>query len=359
MAKYTVAHVGLGGRGRDHLKAFLANDDRFELVALCDMDEKRLKEGAEQLGITATTYTDADKMLTETKPDVYCFATSPHVRQSLAELGVKHKVKAMAFEKPMATSLEEAWTITDMCVKNNIKTIISHQHKYSESKQKMKEIVDAGEIGEVTDIKATCRAWLSQLGTHYMDYMIWANNGARAKWVVGHVHGTKLLSDAHPSPDYILGHVLFENGVRGTIGCGYLSPQHLDDGKFWTDDRLTVYGTHGYAWADCDNHWAAFTKSSGGKVISGEGALWSANADPMQQHYIKDLADWLDDDKKPHPCCIELAYHGYEILEGVCLSSLNNTRIDLPLPQPTESIDINEVLRKALPEVPDVPDLAN
>ena len=33
------------------------------------------------------------------------------------------------------------------------------------------------------------QAWLSQLGTHYMDYILWANGGSRARWVVGHVHG--------------------------------------------------------------------------------------------------------------------------------------------------------------------------
>jgi hypothetical protein len=45
-----------------------------------------------------------------------------------------------------------------------------------------------------------------------------------------------------------------------------------------------------------------------------------------------------------------LAYHGYEILEGMCLSALDNVRIGLPLQDPGASDDILERMRGALPE---------
>ncbi len=34
---------------------------------------------------------------------------------------------------------------------------------------------------------------------------------------------------------------------------------------------------------------------------------------------------------KVHSCNIDTAYHGYEILEGMCLSALDNIRVDLPI----------------------------
>ena len=104
MHRYRSVLVGCGGRGQSHALGLLANPDRFELVALCDQDDARLGALAAQLGISRG-YADADAMLAAERPDVLCFATPPAVRLQLVELGVRHGVKAIAFEKPLALSL--------------------------------------------------------------------------------------------------------------------------------------------------------------------------------------------------------------------------------------------------------------
>lgn len=350
MKRYRVAQVGLGARGSIHLKGFLACPDRYELVAVCDLDKDKLAGAAEEYGV-ADTYADAGEMLAETKPDVFCFVTQPDVRLALVELAVEHAVKGLAFEKPMATTLREAWAIADACRRHAIKAVVCHQHKYLTSMQRLKEIVDAGEVGEVSLIHSTSQAWLSQLGTHYMDYILWMNGGVRATSVVGHVHGKLLLQDSHPSPDYIMGQAVFENGVRAIIECGDYAPRHMQADRFWVDNRLTVYGTHGYAWADTDGNWSAFTKMSNGKVTSGTGKSWECQErESLQAPYLSGLADWLDDDAKVHPCNVELAYHGYEILEGMCLSALDNARVSLPLVGADARVDVFERMRGELPE---------
>ncbi len=42
MKTYTVAHLGCGGRGSDHVRALAACKPRLKLVALCDLDSGRL-----------------------------------------------------------------------------------------------------------------------------------------------------------------------------------------------------------------------------------------------------------------------------------------------------------------------------
>lgn len=348
MNKYKVVLAGLGVRGRIHLKGFLENSDRFDVVAICDVNQEVLQKASEKFGIHQT-YTDAETMLAEERPDVFCFATLPNVRMSLIQLAVKYKVKGIAFEKPMATSLEEAYKITSLCKNNGIKAIVSHQQKYLSSMQKLKSIVDANEIGVVTKMHASSQAWMSQLGTHFMDYMIWMNGGSKVKWVVGHVHGKDKLTDSHPSPDYMIGKVLFENGLHAHIECGYLSPIRLDHDRFWTDNRLTVYGTHGYAWADTDGRWSAYTRYSNGEMLSGEGPLWESQMYDIQTPYLRDLANWLDNDMDVHPCNIEISYHGYEILEGLTISALDHCRIDFPLDSRLYEDNIERMV-KELPE---------
>jgi len=354
MKRYTVAQVGVGPRGRIHANAFLELKDRFGLVGLCDLDQEKLKTYAKQKNLAdEVLYDDAEKMLATTQPDVFCFVTQPDVRLPMVELAAKHGVKGLVFEKPMATSLREAWASTRLCREHNIKTVVSHQQKYLTSLQKVKQLVDAGEVGDVIEVNATCQAWLSQLGTHFMDYILWVNNGSKAKWAVGHVHGRELLSDHHPSPNYTMGHVEFENGVRSFFEFGRLSASHMPEDKFWLDSRLIVHGTHGYVWGDTDGRWSACIRSSRGEVIGEQGDGWVIQEPTrLQPLFLKDFVEWLDDDSKIHPCNIDIAYHGYEILEAVCISAMDDVRVDLPL-DPSQCEDIIERMRRELPECPE------
>ena len=349
MSKHTVAQVGLGERGRIHIDGFLANSDRFDLVAICDIDKDRLAKGKKDFP-GPSFYTDADQMLKETQPDVFCFVTPPAIRLPLVELAAKHHVKGLAFEKPMATHLGEAYRIRQLC--RGIKTIVSHQQKYLTSFQKAKQILETDLIGSVARIHVSCLPWLSQLGTHYTDYLLWLNGGVRALWSVGHVHGRTQLTDSHPSPDYLFGQILLENGVRAEIECGYLAPSHMDEDHFWVNNRLTVYGTHGYVWADTDGRWGSYNRQCKGEPTGGEGETWDQQSiTHLQADYLRDFADWLDDDSAEHPCNLEIAYHGFEILEGVCLSALDHTRVDFPIENVTENESALSRMVSMLPEV--------
>ncbi len=277
----------------------------------------------------------------------------------LVELAATHGVKGLAFEKPMATSLREANRIVDACDANGIKAIVSHQHKYLTTMRKLQEITQSGDLGEIETVETSCLAWLAQLGTHYVDYMLWINGQSKAKWVAGHCHGKGKLTDSHPSPDYVMGNLEFENGVRGVVQFGYLSPLHLPDSwvdggpgaRFWLEDRLEVRGTHGYAWADAAGRWGAFTKATDGGVIGQEGPGFMEEHSAMQIPYFTDFADWLDDDARVHPNNLDISYHGYEVMEALCLSALDNTRIDLPMADPGASGDIWERMERELPNV--------
>ena len=108
MGKYRVAQVGCGPRGIVHIDGWLDNPDRFELVALCELDRERMERAVADRGITPAFYDDADTMLAETEPDVFCFSTQPTVRLSMVELAARHGVAGLAFEKPMARSVGEA-----------------------------------------------------------------------------------------------------------------------------------------------------------------------------------------------------------------------------------------------------------
>ena len=333
MKRYTVAILGLGVRGKIHLHGILENPESFEVVGLCDLDEAKMQAVAEENNLESVPrFTDAERMLAETRPDVFVFVTYPNLRLGMIELGVKYGVKGISLEKPIAESLGEAKRMVELCKAHGIKAVVCHQQKYVSQMQALKKRIDDGEIGEIRKIHVETQAWFSQLGTHYVDYMLWANGGHRAKWVCGHVHGPICLEDDHPAPDYLLGTVEMENGVHGYVECGYLAEAHNPPEYGSSDNRLTVYGTEGYVYAETDGFWGACTKATGGRLVEGKDPGWRNHQQvPIQTPYYTEFARWLDDDAAVHSCNIETAYHGYEILEGMCLSALRNTRIDLPI----------------------------
>jgi predicted dehydrogenase len=325
MPKHTIALIGCGSRGEMHTRGILANPDRFDLLAVCDMDVERLNTLAQQFDIRQT-YTDADAMLAAEQPEVLCFATMPAIRLPLIERGVRHQVSAIAYEKPMALSLAEAKHITDICATAGVKTVVCHQLRYGAHWQDAWEIVQSGAIGDLHTIHATARPSMLRVGTHMIDYMLWMNSGHHGKWVLGQVHGKAAFVEDHPCPDHISGVIQFDNDVRGLFDCGTLAPQLMGDDDFWLDGGVTVYGTHGYVRVGIGSGWQAVTKASGGTVLSGP-----ADLTPQEPRFIRELADWLDDPQCVHICNGDISYHGFELLMGMLLSSLERRKIDIPI----------------------------
>ena len=344
MPRYITVLVGCGGRGAMHARALQANADRFDLVAVCDVDRDRLMPLAQQYGIEKT-YTDADTMLRVEQPDVLCFATLPAIRLPLIRLGVTHRVKAIAYEKPMALSLAEARQIQDMCAAARVQTIVCHQLKYGAHWQHAWEMVRSGAVGDVHTIYATARPSVLRVGTHMIDAMLWFNGGHRGAWVLGQVHGRDAYGEDHPCPDHVSGIIQFRNGVRGVLECGTLAPQLLPDDDFWLDGAVTVYGTHGYVRAGIGNGWQAVTSASAGAMLSGP-----ADLSPQEPRWYSELADWLDDPQQVHPCNGDVSYHGFEVLMGMGLSSLERRQVTLPmttLPSVPILQQLEHVLQKA------------
>jgi hypothetical protein len=104
--KFTVAIHGTGKRGKVHAETF-RNDSRFAVVAICGHNREWL-DAAALLAGDPGKYQDPAEMLRESKPDIFCFCTPPSVRLPLIRLAVEHGVKLIAYEKPMATSFNEA-----------------------------------------------------------------------------------------------------------------------------------------------------------------------------------------------------------------------------------------------------------
>jgi len=337
---YTVAIAGMGKRGMHHADAF-AKNPRFQIVALCDIDPGRLDVAAKGLGV-AYTNANAARMLADTKPDIFVFCTLPSLRLELIRVGVEGGTQLIAYEKPMATSTNEALEIMKLLRDAGCKSVVSHQHRYGEHYQKVKEIIASGAIGRVHTVYGHATGWMLHMLTHLIDYVRWYNDDAEAEWVVGQAAGKAKFADNHPSPDYVAGLIQFENGVRGIVECGEGAPDVPEVDYWWRKCRVGAQGTEGFAEVLTGGGWRAVTRDSDG-VISGPGSMDYVHDMPP---YVQQIADWLDDPAKVHPCNGESAFKGLQVMMAICRSAVQRGRVSLPLGPGEPEL---EALRAALP----------
>ncbi|MBI2437765.1 MAG: Gfo/Idh/MocA family oxidoreductase [Lentisphaerae bacterium] len=340
-APYRVGIVGLGKRGLSHAAAFKANGS-FELSGLCDVDSARLAAAADKFG-APPVFTDARSMIRSAKLDVFCFCTLPNLRLPLIQLGIESGARLIAFEKPLALTSAEGLAIKKMLDAAGVKAVISHQHRYGAHYRKAHEIITGGALGRVHTVYGTATGWLMHMLSHLIDYLRWFNGNAEAEWVMAQAAGRGKLADQHPSPDYIAGFIHFANGVRGIVECGAGAPDVPEVDYWWRKCRLGAQGTEGFAEVLTGGGWRAVTKNG---AQSGTGCM---NYELDMPGYILEIADWLDDERKIHPCNFHGAYKGFEIMMALCRSVIEGGQVALPLASGADEL---AQLRAKLPAKP-------
>ena len=313
----------MGKRGTHHAEA-VAQNPRFKLVGLCDIDSARLESARLKFGVEKVN-TDAAQLLAITRPDVFIFCTLPQIRLPLIQAGVDAGVKLVAFEKPVAMSMNEGLAMFDLLRKAGVKSVVSHQHRYGEHYQKVKEIISSGALGRVHTVYGHATGWMMHMMSHMVDYTSWYNDYSEAEWVVGQAAGKEKLADVHSSPDYICALVQYANGVRGVIECGAGAPDVPEVEAWWRKCRIGAQGTEGFAEVLTGGGWRAVTKNG---LSSGPGGMDYGQDMPP---YIQDIASWLDDPAKVHPCNGETALKGLEVMMAACRSVVQRGKVTLPL----------------------------
>jgi predicted dehydrogenase len=338
MSKYSVMVVGMGKRGKHHATHFHANEN-FNVIGICDIDEGRLQEAASMLE-DPITGTDAAAMAAELKPDVFCFCTLPNLRTEMISIGVECGAKLIAFEKPVALTSEEGIRVKELLDSSDAKVVVSHQHRYGQHYQAVKEIIASGKIGKVHTVYGYAHGWAAHMLSHIIDYSMWFNDYVKAEWVMSQATGKCKLEDFHTSPDYIGGFVQYKNGVRGIYECGGGAPDVPEVERWWGKNKIGAIGTEGYAEVYTGNGYKAVTKDG---ILTGEGCM---NYDLDMPGYIQDMYTWLEDGKV-HECCFDNAYVGFEIMLGMFRSAALGGQVALPIETGMNEL---ELLKEKLPD---------
>ena len=141
-------HRGTGMWGKDIFEKY-ANE--VEFVGLCDKNGKRVEVGKQLIGANCPTFTDFDQMVATAKPDLLMVTTVDSTHSDIITRALAKGIDVIT-EKPMVTEAAQAQAIINAEKRHNRNITVAFNYRYSPKHQKMKEILDSGEIGKITSV---------------------------------------------------------------------------------------------------------------------------------------------------------------------------------------------------------------
>lgn len=146
-----VAVVGCGYWGPNHARNLAGLPD-CELVAICDRDPRRLAH-LKSLQPGAECYSDFDQMIESGNLDAVVISTGVNSHFTLTQKSLLAGLHTLV-EKPMASSSSECDQLVELAASRNLVLMVGHTFLYSPHVRKIKDIVDAGDLGEIQYISS-------------------------------------------------------------------------------------------------------------------------------------------------------------------------------------------------------------
>jgi len=148
--KLNVALIGAWGRGKAHHRSIATEN----VVALCDVDENNMAKAAEKFP-KAKLYVDWRKCLEQKDLDAVICSTTDHTHAFIANWALNRDLHIYC-EKPLANTVEEARVVraTYLQKKHRLATQIGTQRHAKPNFERIRELVQDGAIGELTDAYA-------------------------------------------------------------------------------------------------------------------------------------------------------------------------------------------------------------
>ena len=150
--KLKVGVIGCGSISEHHLNGY-ANIDGVEIYALCDINEKNLKDRAAKYGVEKT-YTDYNEMLKLEELDAVsvCTWNAAHKECTVAALKAG---KHVLCEKPTAMNKAEAEEMKKAAEESGKILMIGFVRRHGNDCAVLKDFIDAGDLGDIYYAKAT------------------------------------------------------------------------------------------------------------------------------------------------------------------------------------------------------------
>jgi predicted dehydrogenase len=125
----------------------------LELIALCERDDARAAAFARRFGGIRTS-TDLAPLLADPRVEAVIVATPPRTHRALAQTALEAG-RHVLVEKPLATTAEDAEALVELAEARGLVLMPGHTFLYSPPVAKVRELIHAGELGEIYFVTST------------------------------------------------------------------------------------------------------------------------------------------------------------------------------------------------------------
>ncbi|HVT30424.1 MAG TPA: Gfo/Idh/MocA family oxidoreductase [Lacipirellulaceae bacterium] len=239
-----VAVAGAGYWGPNLIRNFVASPDT-QLVAVCDRDEQRLSKALAAYP-NVQGLRQFDDLVARTDIDAVAIATpvATHAPMAIAAL---ESGKHVLVEKPLAASIHDAERVTEIADRTGRVLMVDHTFVYSSPVQKIKQLIDSGEIGDLYFIDSVRInlgmfqhdvnvVWdLAPHDLSILDYLLGRLPKSISAFGTSHADGRREIEDvAYMNLDY-------GNGLLASLHVNWLSPVKVRHFIIGGSRRSVVY----------------------------------------------------------------------------------------------------------------------
>jgi predicted dehydrogenase len=363
------AVVGLG-MGRHHCKAIASVPDA-RLVAVCDVDEERLRPVAQEYGCRA--YADFARLLKDDEVEVINIATPSGLH---ARLGLQAAAagRHLIVEKPADIQAERIDALIEAGQRYGVKMAGIFQSRLDPLNIRLREAIQQGRLGPLIGVHGHLPWYRKQSyyeGPHGSWKGTWDMDGGGSlmnqgvhtvdlvQWLAGPVEEVAGLYGVFghriEAEDQAVSLLRFKSGALGTLyttTCCYPG----------FDQRLTLYGTRGTivkrdgtleAWKMMDDEGGREEREMLARF--GEGQKGSGAADPMAVSFdghaqiVADMVEALRQDREPL-ITLESARHATEIINAIYLSARTGRVIRIGQPPSAAKRRVKKAARPKAPK---------
>ena len=144
--KLNLGVIGVSGRAGEDLKEVSGEN----IVALCDVDDTRLRAAAEKYP-QAKTYNDFRRLMDQTDIDAIVVGTPDHTH-AVATVAAIKSGRHVYCEKPLTHTVSEARIVTELARKHQRVTQLGTQIHAGNNYRRVVELIQSGAIGLVREV---------------------------------------------------------------------------------------------------------------------------------------------------------------------------------------------------------------
>ena len=300
------------------------------IVGIHDDDAKRGQQMADNYSVPF--FADVQALLGEGLDGVIiCSENVKH--RPFVEL-CAGQVKYILCEKPIATTVEDAQAMIDICAKRGSKLQIAYPVRFSPPIQKLKQTLDEDNLGKLYSAKCTNHgsmpgSWFVQQemsgGGAVIDHTVHVIDLLRWFWgtEVVEVYAEAADSLLHPElgiDDVGMLSFKLANGMYGTLDTSWSRPTSW---MLWGDVKIEVLGEKGLIQVDAYSQNVTVSSNKAGKTMLHG---WGSNAD---FGLIQDFVGMIREGREPSIT----GYDGLKSME-VALAAYESVRLERPITIP-------------------------